>query len=103
MKMQISRKSRCAMACMALTLTLAAADRSLAAGQPGLRSTRGVGPGDPVSRVLKAYRGLEAEPRAYVENEQTLTHHAGPNAIRFETLELAGLTSSRTSPPPPPA
>jgi len=53
----------------------------------GLRTTRGVGPGDPVSKVLKAYAGLEAAPRAYVENEQTLTHHAGPNAIRFETLE----------------
>jgi len=54
---------------------------------PGLHSTRGVGPGDPVSKVLKAYPGLEAAPRAYVENEQTLTHHAGPNAIRFETVE----------------
>lgn len=54
---------------------------------PGLRTTRGVGPGDPVSRVLKAYSGLEAEPRAYVDNEQSLTHHASLNAIRFETLE----------------
>lgn len=54
---------------------------------PGLRTTRGVGPGDTVSRVLRAYPGLEAVPRAYVENEQTLTRHAGPNAIRFETLD----------------
>jgi hypothetical protein len=51
-----------------------------------LRTTRGAGPGDPVSRVRRAYPGLAAEPRAYVENEQTLSWRSGPNAIRFETL-----------------
>ena len=61
--------------------------RRIDLSQPGLLTTRGVGPGDTVARVLQAYPGLEATPRAYVENEQSLTSHAGPNAIRFETLE----------------
>lgn len=61
--------------------------RRIDLSQPGLLTTRGVGPGDTVARVLRAYPGLEATPRAYVENEQSLTRHAGPNAIRFETIK----------------
>lgn len=61
--------------------------RRIDLSRPGLRTTRGVGPGDPVDRALRAYPGLEATPRAYVENGQSLTSHAGPNAIRFETIE----------------
>jgi hypothetical protein len=60
--------------------------RRIGLSMPHLRTTRGVGPGDPVSRVRRAYPGLIAEERAYVESEQTLTWHSGPNAIRFETM-----------------
>jgi len=61
--------------------------RRIDLSMPPLRTTRGVGPGDPVSRARRAYPGLMAEARAYVENEQTLTWHSGPNAIRFETMK----------------
>jgi hypothetical protein len=53
----------------------------------GLRTTREVGPGDPVERVMRSYAELADEPRAYEENERTLTLHSGDNAIRFETHE----------------
>lgn len=53
--------------------------------EPGPRTTRGVKPGDPVQRAMRAYPGLSAEPRAYEENERFLTARSGANAIRFET------------------
>ena len=53
----------------------------------GLRTTREVGPGDPVERVMHSYAELADEPRAYEENERTLTLHSGDNAIRFETRD----------------
>jgi hypothetical protein len=53
--------------------------------EPGPRTTRGVTPGDPVERAVRAYPGLRAAPRAYEENERYLTRRSGANAIRFET------------------
>ncbi len=53
--------------------------------RPGLRTTREVGPGDPVEKVMRSYADLTTEPRAYEENERALTLHSGDNAIRFET------------------
>jgi hypothetical protein len=53
--------------------------------EPGPRTTRGVTPGDPVGRAMRAYPGLSAAPRAHEENERFLTARSGANAIRFET------------------
>lgn len=53
--------------------------------RPGLRTTREVGTGDPVERIMRSYAGLVTEARAYEDNERTLTMHSGDNAIRFET------------------
>jgi len=53
--------------------------------EPGPRTTRGVTPGDPVGRAVRAYPGLSTAPRAYEENERYLTSRSGANAIRFET------------------
>ncbi|MGJ7916848.1 hypothetical protein ACI48D_15415 [Massilia sp. LXY-6] len=51
----------------------------------GPRTTRGVKPGDRVEQAMQAYPGLSAAPRAYEENERSLTQRSGANAIRFET------------------
>jgi hypothetical protein len=51
----------------------------------GLRTTRGIGPGSSVAQAMRAYPGLNAEPRAYEEDERFLTQRSGANAIRFET------------------
>lgn len=53
--------------------------------RPGPHTTRGIQPGDPVERALRAYPGLTAEPRAYEDDERFLTTRSGSNAIRFET------------------
>jgi hypothetical protein len=55
--------------------------------EPGPRTTRGIGPGDPVERAVRAYPGLSVAPRAYEENERFLTARSGANAIRFETKD----------------
>jgi hypothetical protein len=53
--------------------------------RPGLRTTRGIGPGSRVAQALHAYPGMLVEPRAYEENERFLTERSGDKAIRFET------------------
>jgi hypothetical protein len=54
--------------------------------RPGPHTTRGIQPGDPVERAMRAYPGLAAAPRAYEEeDERFLTARSGANAIRFET------------------
>jgi hypothetical protein len=54
--------------------------------RPGPHTTRGIQPGDPVARAMRAYPGLAAAPRAYEEeDERFLTTRSGANAIRFET------------------
>jgi hypothetical protein len=53
--------------------------------RPGLWTTRGIGPGDRVEQAMHAYPRLNAEPRAYEENERFLTERSGADAIRFET------------------
>jgi hypothetical protein len=53
--------------------------------RPGVRTTRGVQPGDRVERAMQAYPGLDAEPNKYDENERYLTGRGGDRAIRFET------------------
>jgi hypothetical protein len=53
--------------------------------RPGPHTMRGIQPGDPVARAMRAYPGLAAAPRAYEEDERFLTARSGANAIRFET------------------
>jgi hypothetical protein len=53
--------------------------------RPGLRTTRGVQPGDRVEQAMRTYPGMVTEPRAYEEDERFLTERSGDSAIRFET------------------
>jgi hypothetical protein len=53
--------------------------------RPGVRTTRGIAPGDRVEQAMRAYPGMAAEPRAYEENERFLTERSGDSAIRFAT------------------
>jgi hypothetical protein len=53
--------------------------------RPGVRTTRGIAPGDRVERAMHAYPELSAEPNKYDENERYLTERSGDSAIRFET------------------
>jgi hypothetical protein len=55
--------------------------------QPGVRTTRGVEPGDPVDQAMQAYPGLRAEPNKYDDDERYLTERSGDGAIRFETKQ----------------
>jgi hypothetical protein len=55
--------------------------------RPGVRTTRGIAPGDRVARVMQAYPGLGTEPNKYDENERYLTGRSGGGAIRFETKQ----------------
>jgi hypothetical protein len=55
--------------------------------RPGVRTTRGIQPGDRVERAMQAYPGLRAEPNKYDENERYLTERSGDGAIRFETKQ----------------
>jgi hypothetical protein len=53
--------------------------------RPGVRTTRGVQPGDRIAQAMRAYPGLSAEPNKYDDAERYLTGHTGDSAIRFET------------------
>jgi hypothetical protein len=54
--------------------------------RPGIRTTRGIAPGDSLRRLRQAYPDLTATPHKYASGEQVLT--AGPEqerALRFQT------------------
>lgn len=52
----------------------------------GIRTSRGIAPGDPVRRAQRAYPGLLSEPNKYNERERYLsTRPAHGRALRFET------------------
>jgi hypothetical protein len=53
--------------------------------RPGLRTTRGVGPGSRAAQAMRAYPGMRVEPRAYEDSGRFLTARSGADAIRFET------------------
>jgi hypothetical protein len=53
--------------------------------RPGLQTTRGVGPGDRVARVRRAYPGLSTMAHKYDEGERYLSERSGDKGIRFET------------------
>lgn len=54
--------------------------------RPGIRTSRGIAPGDTVRKVRQAYPHLTSSPHKYASGEQYLT--AGPeggHALRFQT------------------
>ena len=58
-------------------------------GSRSVRTAKGIAIGDPVSRVMRAYPGVEASAHKYVDGEQYLTV-PGPRqryGLRFETAQ----------------